>query len=103
MKRQKSREKSMCTIYVLVINVKSKLIKFLLFILCIKVNIKYKIFNFKDEVRKMYILLFILMLIFVYIKSFKENFNSESIQKVVPPLLMVGAVIIILTILSAIS
>jgi hypothetical protein len=43
------------------------------------------------------------MLIFVYIKSFKENFNSESIQKVVPPLLMVGAVIIILTILSAIS
>jgi hypothetical protein len=51
----------------------------------------------------MYVFIFLLMLIIVYIKSFKENFNAENIQKVVPILLMVGAVIIVLTIFSAIS
>jgi hypothetical protein len=41
--------------------------------------------------------------IVVYIKTFKENFNEENIQKIVPELFAAGVIIVVLLILSAIS
>lgn len=50
----------------------------------------------------MYFLLFLVVLVIVYVKSFEENFNEEQIQKVTPILISVSAVLFILAILASV-
>lgn len=49
----------------------------------------------------MYFLLFLLVLVIVYINSFKDNFDKENIAKVTPILFAVTFAIVILSIVSA--
>lgn len=48
----------------------------------------------------MYILLFLAITVIVYIRSFKENFNNELIDKVTPILMLVTGVILLLMLVS---
>lgn len=49
----------------------------------------------------MYILLFLVILILVYVKSFKDNFTQENIEKVTPVLVLVVLFVLVIGILSA--
>lgn len=50
----------------------------------------------------MYFLFFIIVFIIVYIKSFKDNFTAETIDKVTPIILLVSLVVVALGIISSI-
>jgi uncharacterized membrane protein len=51
---------------------------------------------------RMYILLFFVVLIIVYIVSFKDNFTQENIEKVTPVLMLVAIFVVFISVLSAI-
>lgn len=50
----------------------------------------------------MYFLFFIIVFTIVYIKSFKDNFTAETIDKVTPIILLVSLVVVALGIISSI-
>lgn len=50
----------------------------------------------------MYFLLFITLICVVYIKTFKQSFNEEQIQKVTPILMLVLLLVLALAILTSI-
>jgi hypothetical protein len=50
----------------------------------------------------MYVLLFFIILVVVYISSFKDSFTQENIEKVTPVLVIVTLFIVILSVLSII-
>lgn len=50
----------------------------------------------------MFLLLYIVILVTMYVVTFKENFTEEKLQKVVPILGVVGIITILIAILSAI-
>ena len=50
----------------------------------------------------MYIFLFFVVLIIVYIVSFKDNFTQENIEKVTPVLMLVAIFVVMISVLSAI-
>jgi len=49
----------------------------------------------------MYFLLFLTVLAIVYIKSFKESFNQEQVQKVTPVLVVSTLIIFIFAIFAS--
>ena len=49
----------------------------------------------------MYLLLFIVILIIIYVKSFKDDFTQEKISKVVPVLVFVTVVSLVLMVLAS--
>lgn len=50
----------------------------------------------------MYFLIFLIIIVVVYVNSFKECFNQENLEKLTPVLLLVVGVTIILCILSSV-
>ena len=50
----------------------------------------------------MFFLLYIVIIVIMYVVTFKENFTEEKIQKVTPVLSIIGVVTGLLAILSAI-
>lgn len=51
----------------------------------------------------MYILLFVIMVIIIYVKAFKDDFNKENIEKLVPVLVIVAGAILLLTLISSVG
>jgi len=49
----------------------------------------------------MYFLLFLVIIIVCYVKSFKENFTTEKIEKVTPVLFFTLLITVVLCILSS--
>lgn len=58
------------------------------------------IFSYEGE--RMFFLLYIVIIVIMYVVTFKENFTEEKIQKVTPVLSIIGIVTGLLAILSAI-
>lgn len=50
----------------------------------------------------MFFLLYLIILCIIYIVSFKQNFNAENIQKVVPVVMAVAVAILLLVVLTSI-
>lgn len=50
----------------------------------------------------MFFLLYIVIIVIMYVVTFKENFTEEKIQKVTPVLVIVGVVTCLIALLSAI-
>lgn len=50
----------------------------------------------------MWILFFIIVFIIIYVKSFKDNFTAETVDKVSGALLVIAIIILLLGILSSI-
>lgn len=51
---------------------------------------------------RMFFLLYIVIIVIMYVVTFKENFTEEKIQKVTPVLAIAGVITSVLVILSAI-
>lgn len=50
----------------------------------------------------MFFLLYIVVITIMYVATFKENFTEEKIQKVTPVLALVGVIVSLMLIMSAI-
>lgn len=50
----------------------------------------------------MYFLLFLVAVFVLYVKSFKDDFTKENIEKVAPVVILIAVIVIISSILSSI-
>ena len=50
----------------------------------------------------MYFILFLLIVITIYIASFKDSFRSENLEKITPVLSVVAVLVILIAVLSVV-